>query len=264
MPNMTPNRSEIARILAADRIWSGYALADLQPRFVPHCQWSLASAEENGATQDGLVLFFDLLTPTAIVSVGAAAAVEVALQQADLPDAIYLNVRPEHLPAVAEYYQFPHGTVGFYRMFLPEETPLALAGDREALHLSAQDESRLRQLYSHGGPHTPDAFDTYQLEDGVFVGVEAGDGTLLAAGGTHIVDWEQGIAAIGNMYTHPQHRGQGHAGTVLRTIVVGLRSRRVQTIILNVDQRNTSAQRLYQRHGFRIHCPYWEGVGIKK
>ncbi len=258
------NTSQIHRILSTDPNWAAYALADLQPRFAEHCQWSVAAVDKENAKVDGLVLFFDLLTPTAIVTVGDAAAVAAALAQADLPNEIYLNVQADHLPRVAKHYDFPEGTVAFYRMYLPVAYTQTNWDTSGTIRLRAPDADRLRQLYSHGGPHTPDAFDTYQLADGFFYGVADPDGALKAAGGTHIVDHEQSVAAIGNMYTRPDARGQGLGATVLRAIVAGMKSAHIQTIILNVNQHNEVAQRLYKRHGFEIHCPYWEGVGVRK
>ncbi|MCB0162454.1 MAG: GNAT family N-acetyltransferase, partial [Caldilineaceae bacterium] len=90
------------------------------------------------------------------------------------------------------------------------------------------------------------------------------DGALLAAGGTHIVNWELGVGAIGNMYTRPDSRGRGYAGVVLAAIVNTLRAGGVDNIVLNVDQRNEPARRIYEKYGFRIHCPYVEGIGVRR
>ena len=77
----------------------------------------------------------------------------------------------------------------------------------------------MRVLLAHGGPFTPDAFAEYQVKQGVFFGVEDGAGGLAAVGGTHIVDYTSGVAAIGNMYTRPDCRGRGYAGAILGAIV---------------------------------------------
>ena len=95
---------------------------------------------------------------------------------------------------------------------------------------------------------------------GVFYGVEDERGELAAVGGTHIVDYTARIAAVGNMYTRPDCRGQGYASAVLAAIVTALQDAGVATIVLNVDQRNTAARRIYERFGFVVHCPYIEGV----
>jgi GNAT superfamily N-acetyltransferase len=74
-------------------------------------------------------------------------------------------------------------------------------------------------LFAHGGAFTPDAFAAHQVESGVFYGVEDATGALAAVGGTHIVDYTRGLAAIGNMYTRPDCRGRGFASAVLAAIV---------------------------------------------
>ena len=59
-------------------------------------------------------------------------------------------------------------------------------------------------------------------------------------------------------------RGTGLAGSVLHAIVAVLQGEDVNHIIINVDTRNTGAHRLYRRHGFVTHCPYYEGLGQRK
>jgi ribosomal protein S18 acetylase RimI-like enzyme len=116
------------------------------------------------------------------------------------------------------------------------------------------------RLLAHGGPFAPDAFAPAQMDGGVFFGLYA-ESELLAVGGTHIVDYASGVAAIGNMYTHPGHRRRGYCAAILRAIVCELLDHAVTTIVLNVDQRNPGAQALYLAHGFIVHVPYFEGKG---
>ena len=88
-------------------------------------------------------------------------------------------------------------------------------------------------------------------------------GELLAAGGTHILDRQSGVAAIGNIYTRPDQRGQGYASAVFQAIAGTLMDENYSNIFLNVNQRNTTARQLYQRYRFEIYCPFLEGTGIK-
>ncbi|MCE7989807.1 MAG: GNAT family N-acetyltransferase [Caldilinea sp. CFX5] len=48
------------------------------------------------------------------------------------------------------------------------------------------------------------------------------------------------------MYTHPARRGKGYARALLSAIVTELQTRIVTTIVLNVDERNATARRLYE------------------
>ncbi len=286
----TPELAGIRAVLMADPLWAAYGLADLQPRFAPYCRWYLADSPAG----PGLVLLFSGLTPPVLLTVGTVDGVEAALAQAPLPATIYMSARLEHLPALQAHYDFggdvrpmlrmalvnpgrnspmvstkgsaprghPEFPPGYFRQSVPvAPTPAGAALDIAPIRLTPGDEARLRALYAHGGDFTPDAFDPYQVENGVFYGIQDGQGQLLAAGGTHIVDWRQGVAAIGNVYTRPDCRGRGYGTAVVQAVVAELRSRDVIHIVLNVDLRNQVARRLYTRLGFTVHCPFVEGIG---
>ena len=250
----------VRHILAADPVWSAYAMADLQPNFAPHCRWYTAQTERG----DGLVLIYTGLEPPILLTVGEPGAVEQALSQIDLPGQVYLSIRDEHEPVVTRWYDVSKDRRPMYRLGLPGDVTFELPRGASLNRLTRDDAPRLRKLYAHGGDFAPDAFDPYQIDNGIFWGVEAQSGDLIAAGGTHIVDWQQGIAAIGNMYTLPNHRGMGHAGYVLQALVASLRECDVETIVLNVDQRNAGARRLYERHGFVVHCSFIEGTAARR
>jgi GNAT superfamily N-acetyltransferase len=180
-----------------------------------------------------------------------------------LPPTLYLNIREEHLPLLTHHYDFGASVHAMWRMVLVTPQRPASPSRQSPVRLGVADAPRIRTLYAHGGDYTPDAFDAYQLNDGVFFGIPAADGGLLAVGGTHIIDWTSSIAAIGNMYTRPDQRGQGHASAILAAIVATLQTAGIQTIVLNVDQRNHTACQLYERCGFQIHTSFLEGVGVR-
>ncbi len=274
-------QSRIRALLNADPVWAAYALADLQPAYAPYSRWHVAHgpAGYSGPCMPGLpglVMLFTRLTPPALFAVGDTAAVAAALDEActgpDAPESVYMTLRAEHVPAAERYYDFSADVRPMWRMALVDAAALRRAEDLAArladgarlVRLTPAHSARIRALLAHGGPFAPDAFEPYQTEDGVFYGVEDAQGELMAVGGTHIVDWQAGIAAIGNMYTHPAQRGQGYGGAVLRAILAGLGEGGASNIILNVDQRNTRAKALYEGHGFAVHCPYWEGAGRRR
>jgi GNAT superfamily N-acetyltransferase len=256
--------NEIRAILDTDPAWAAYAIADLQPSYAPYCRWYVAESAQG----QGLALLFTRLTPPALFAIGAADAVAAALESADKPETVYMTLREEHYAPASRYYDFSDDIRPMWRMFLTDPAAVATdvrmpAGTRLA-SLHAGDSGRIRRLYAHGGPYAPDAFEPYQAEDGVFFGVEDRSGELLAVGGTHVVDWQAGVGAIGNMYTHPKRRGEGLGGALLGAIVDRLVAGGVAGIVLNVDERNVAARRLYERHGFAGYCPYLEGVGSRK
>lgn len=255
----TPDPQHIATILRRDPIWSIYAIADLQPAFAPYCRWSVVDDSRGQAA----LLLFTALQPPILFVVGDDAAVSALLAAGELPAQIYVTLRPEHVALVGEQYTWtaPHTMA---RMVLARKHHLPAPTLPTLVRLQPEDANIIRALYQHGGAFTPDAFDPYQLDDGVFYGVKDEAGALCAVGGTHIIAWEAGMAAIGNMYTHPAQRGKGYARAVLGAIVSELQTRNVTTIVLNVDERNTTARRLYEQVGFTPYCTYIEAEGIRK
>ena len=249
-------RSKLHSILAQDPVWSAYALADLQPEFDPYCQWTRVQAGD----ADGLVLIFTGLEPPILLTVGPAAAVEEALKVVSLPEQVYVSAQDEHFPLVETLYDLGDDARPMFRMGLQDQEALRANSRTDAVRLTRNDEVEINQLLSLGGPFTPDAYDPFQLNNGIFCGIKV-EGELVAMGGTHIVDWQQGIGAVGNMYTHPEHRGQGHGSAILQAVVSALLDRDVSNIVLNVDQRNVGAQRIYKRLGFVMHGPFMEGIG---
>jgi ribosomal protein S18 acetylase RimI-like enzyme len=255
--------THVRRLLDADPVWAVYALADLQPALVGDCRWLTGTSPDG----DALVLLYQGLQPPVLFTLGQPAVLAAVLAQAaqdpaDLPHASYVSIREEHLPVVAGYYDLAADTRPMRRMVLvdPQAALRTASAEYAVSRLNGTHVPDVQRLLARGGPFTPDAFSPSQVDAGVFYGVFAG-AELLAVGGTHVVDFTTGIAAIGNMYTHPDHRRRGHSAAVLRAIVRELLDRNVTTIVLNVDQRNPGAQALYLAHGFIVHVPYVEGKG---
>ena len=251
------NRERLQRILSIDATWSAYALADLQPDFAPYCEWYVGQSEQG----PGVALIFTGLEMPTLFTHGSPAGVMNAVSQIDLPMWVYITIREEHFDYVSTLYDFSRDKRPMWRMTLPVAVEYTLPNNAGLHRLSSGDSDQVRALYAYGGAFSPDAFEPYQVDNGVFYGITNGAGELVASGGTHIVDWQQGIGTIGNMYTRPDARGQGHARTVLRAIVAVLRQGDVTNIVLNVDQRNEAAKQLYEKNGFVIDCPYVEGIG---
>jgi len=106
----------------------------------------------------------------------------------------------------------------------------------------------------------PDAFHPRQLEEGPFYGTYH-EGELVAVAGVHILSESASMAAIGNVFTHPAHRGRGLGRNVSAQVIFSLTKLGVKTIVLNVAKENTAAVALYRDLGFQTHCVYYEGLG---
>jgi predicted GNAT family acetyltransferase len=82
-------------------------------------------------------------------------------------------------------------------------------------------------------------------------------GQLVSVAGVHICSPAFRVAVLGNVATHPDHRGPGHARTAVRSLCAGIR-RQVDHIGLNVKADNVSAIRCYEALGFDVIGRYEE------
>jgi len=264
-------------LLSQDPVWAAYAIADLRPDLARHCRWLVAP------DASGLTLLYFGLEPPILLTVGSLEGVAASMTGSDLPDELFLSILPSHLPAVEGHYQqvVPRSMV---RMVLPHGRQVP-APNQPVRRLNRADASRLNILYGHGGDYAPDAFDPCQLDDGFFFGIEDEDGTLAAAGGTHVVlrtetrsltngspagglssldpVISKGVAAMGNIYTRPDRRGRGYGKAVTTSISRALQEDGFSVIVLNVDEQNLVARSIYEKLGFDVHCHFMEGFASK-
>jgi predicted GNAT family acetyltransferase len=134
------------------------------------------------------------------------------------------------------------------------------AGERRrAERLSPSDGGALAGLF-FGQADAPDSFDRLQLESGVFYGVREA-GKLVSAAGTHVIGREAEVAAVGNVFTHPDFRRRGFAARASAAVVADLFDQGIQTIVLNAAMDNEPALKMYRALGFWPFCGYYEGVG---
>ena len=266
---------KVRAILSHDPVWSAYAIADLRPDMARFCRWLVAP------DASGLALIYSGLEPEIPLTIGSVDGIAAALNDAELPERVFLSVRPEHLPVIWRHYPQVDGDE-MLRTALPPERHVP-AKSHCVVPLGRAGGHRLQSLYRHGGDFAPDGFAAYQLDDGYFFGIEDADGALAAAGGTHIVYMSdrprpsdsndslhqhddaldgilaQGVAAVGNFYTKPDFRGRGYGKAVTAAIIQALRADGYGLIVLNVSKRNLAARSLYEKLGFATHCQFVEG-----
>ena len=129
------------------------------------------------------------------------------------------------------------------------------ATSTQCRRLTAEHEDALAELYTVGGG---DAFGPAQVPQGEFHGIHE-NGRLVAAAGTHLVSPTYGVAAVGNVFTHPDHRGRGFGTATTNAVVAALLQRGIGDIVLNVAQSNQIAIHVYEKLGFERYCPFLEG-----
>ncbi|MFQ6014453.1 MAG: GNAT family N-acetyltransferase [Anaerolineae bacterium] len=247
------DKQEILDFLQQDRIYAAYAIGDLEPSLFEHCQWYVT---EQGAEKTALCLFFKRLNPHALFTMGRSADLVLILGSALRPKRVYFTSRPEHRGVLNAFYSL--GSVAeMARMVLIPEHFRPKAGP--VTRLSLRHLHDLQKLYEAGGG---DAFAPYQLEEGVYYGVEVA-GRLVAVAGTHLVSPTYGLAAVGNVFTYPDYRNRGYATACTSAVVEELLGQGLD-VVLNVSTTNAPALHIYEKMGFRQHCRYIEVLGVRK
>ena len=194
---------------------------------------------------------------TCILYAMGAGSVREALDHVEWP--VHLQVQEDALTEISK-----HATITDRKHMIrmrwigkPAPPPPGPAVTRlDAGHVDA-----LLSLYADGNAsgEAPDFFFPAMMADNTFYGVFE-DQALVAAAGTHLVAREEGIAAIGNVYTRRDRRGRGHGAAVTGAVLHALQG--IDTIGLNVRADNPGAIAIYERLGFVRHCPFIEALAV--
>jgi ribosomal protein S18 acetylase RimI-like enzyme len=257
MPRIA-DKAAIRAILNTDRRWAAYALGDLAPALFGDCEWFCATAD-----RQAIALVYRAFEIPVLFTLGQAAAVEGILEEIADEPRMYLSIRPEILPLIKERYAVRDETA-MWRMVLDRSKfrPEPMGACARLGPMAVQE---LGQLYTDGRAtgEAPTFFVPRMLEEGVYFGVREG-GDLVSAAGTHLLAPEEGVAAMGNVYTRRDRRGRGWGGAVTRAVAGELLRMRIDAVALNVAQSNASAIRMYERVGFARYCAFYEGVASRR
>jgi GNAT superfamily N-acetyltransferase len=245
------SKDDIRTILRRDPIWCVYALGDLTPRMFEKCRWF---------TPDLTLVLHDY--GTSILFAHGTGSIREALEHVRWP--VHLQVQQDGLDEVARYAAVTD-VKQMWRMAAAPGSATETAERTDGIEtqrLGLSDIDALKRLYADGEStgESPDFFYDSMVPNGVFFGVYEG-AELAAAAGTHLFAPDEGVAAIGNVYTRRDRRGRGLGRAV--TAAVLRRLRHVPTIGLNVRQDNVAAIRVYESLGFVKHCGFMEGLARK-
>ena len=244
----------IRSILAPRVEYTAYALGQLEPVLFPRTRWYYA----RGTTGTGLVLHSGGGLGDAPFVMGAPDAVLAILTIHPGTAQTYATCQPQHLEALRRVYrlatQQPMIRMGVdRRTFVPVHEVATVT-------LSGLDIRKLNSLYgSEGGPsyYVPD-----HIDNGVYRGVVR-DGRLVAAAGTHVVSRHEGVAVVGNVFTHPAYRGHGFATAATSAVTEALLEY-CDHVVLTVDPNNTPAVAAYAKLGYREVCHLVEASAARR
>ncbi|MCW5880212.1 MAG: hypothetical protein KIS91_04665 [Anaerolineae bacterium] len=237
----TQDKGRIRRFLAGDRLWTAYALGDLEPGMFEQCDWV---AVTDGARDVALVLLFKGLDTPGLWPFGDDDGVRLALAEAVAPVAPRVSIRPAQRAVVEAVYALDtldlmtrmvvdaasFSPVAWSPLVPPprlREEPEGSEGGAEGLppprRLTGGDASALNALYASG--ETPDAFAPSQDRPGRVLR-HCVSGYPVAAAGTHLLAPSEGVAAVGNVFTYRAWRGRGLPVVRTSAVVASVAARR--------------------------------------
>jgi len=240
------DRDLLSGFLRTDRRYAAYAIGDLEAG--DRSQWGMAF-DAIGRPM-GLVMHRGGLVPQPLFLMGDPVACRAILESVIRPRDAYLQATSEHAEAITGLYELDP-EVTMLRMVVDRDTFVPFDGPAE--RLTGRDIDELNRLYQLG---FRTGFPPAVLADGVYFGLRVGD-RLVSAAGTHLASAREGIAVVGNVMTHTEHRGNDYAKIVTSAVTADLLTR-VPDVALNVRADNAPAVAAYARLGYQIHCEFSE------
>jgi ribosomal protein S18 acetylase RimI-like enzyme len=243
----TRDRELLHSFLNHDRLFAAYAIADTDDAEFPRTRWGVAF--EHGEPI-AVVLEYRGISPQPLFVMGDPDGVASILREVIRTRIAYLAAKPELVPAVREHYRVEPGAE-MVRMSVERATFKPVLGD--AVRLDQADTRHLNRLYELG---LTSWLPSEAVAAGIYYGVRRGS-RLIAAAGTHVISRQFGIAAVGNVYTNREYRGQG-LGKVVTSAVTAELLRDVDEVVLNVRADNPPALGVYHALGYREHTRFEE------
>jgi hypothetical protein len=200
----TTDRAMLRAFLETDRLYSAYALCDLDDREFARTRWGVASSAGRPLA---VVLQYAGYSPQPIFVMGDNAGIEAILAAVIKPRTAYLAALEEHLAAVQAHYRVDPGPT-MVRMWVDRAHFRPFSGPVQ--RLLPVEIGELNRLYQLGFASWLPAS---AIADGLYYGIRAG-GRLVSAAGTHVISPSARLAVVGNVMTHVDHRGRGYATAV--------------------------------------------------
>lgn len=247
------NREQIARFLDTDRVVNAYPLGYLDEKYAEECLWF---GERDRGDLTAVALLYTGLSRAGLFTVGAADAIQPILRAMapHMPARMAVHFAPDHRASVESMLAPVKPPRRMNRMGLTRDTFRERdTRDVEVTALTHRDTGAILRLYSVWPDHF---FEPYQLESGLYFGVRQGD-ELVCAVGCHNVSETFDVAAIGNLVSHPDHRGRGFA-VACTAALLRAAFERVSHVTLDVEEDNVPAMRTYQHFGFALYGDFFE------
>jgi RimJ/RimL family protein N-acetyltransferase len=249
------SKDEVESFCRSSPLLHLYALGDLDDFFWPHTTWYALG--ERGQVRQLVLLYTGQPVPTVLAlaepPVGPMRDLLRDLLRV-LPRRFYAHLTEGVADVLADDYRIqPHGT--HQKMGLTDRSRLAGYAADEAVALSAEDTDDLLALYEASYPGN--WFVPRMLQTGFYFGIRRGPG-LVSVAGVHVYSQPYKVAALGNIATRPEVRGQGLGTAVTARLCQELLRAGIECVGLNVNADNRGALAVYEKLGFARVADYGE------
>ena len=253
------DREAIRRLLESRPVYTAYALGQLEPHLFPLSEWWLAEGDGGTAPPGGRALLLHSRggLGNALFALGDAAPLTALLYLHPGPHYAFATCQAEHIGVLRRFFRLSQEQP-MLRMKVTADTFRPPEG--EARRLRGREIRLVNRLYNAEGAVA--SYTAHQIEEGMYFGAHVGE-RLVAVAGTHAVSPAHGVAVVGNVYTHPRHRGRG-LGALVTGAVTAAVIEACPLVVLSVDPRNRAAVRAYQRLGYEGECRLIEAAVTRR
>lgn len=246
------NKAEIEQFLLRNTFLHLYSIGDLDDFFWENTTWY--ALKHDTQIEQVALLYTGLLLPTLLALTDETTTMANLLQSIIhlLPKQFYAHLSDGLVSVLNKDYASEHHGL-HYKMALRNRECLKKYATDEVIQLTIKDIDEIEELYRVSYPGN--WFDSRMLETGYYYGIRR-ENRLVSIAGVHVYSKRYNVAALGNITTHPQFRGQGLSKHVIAKLCQELAA--VQHIGLNVKADNAIALRCYQQIGFECVATYNE------
>ncbi|MBN2181839.1 MAG: GNAT family N-acetyltransferase [Sedimentisphaerales bacterium] len=246
------DRWEIESFLRQNVYLYIYAIGDLDDFFWPYTTWY--AWYENDEIRAIALLYGGRKLPTLLALSEESKTKQLLHDLVQLlPQKFHAHLRSGVNDVLKKKYDIKsHGQYG--KMALKNKSSLLRVDCSEAFRLKNEDLDEILEFYEQVYPGN--WFDSEMLRTKQYFGIRK-ENKLVSVAGIHVYSEQYKVAALGNIVTHPDYRGNGFGKAVTAKLCREL-SKKVDHIGLNVKSDNDIAISMYEDLGFEIVDSYWE------
>ncbi|MDF1544541.1 MAG: GNAT family N-acetyltransferase [bacterium] len=245
----TTDKPRLARHFQKDPVLFSYHLGDLDDFFFPYCQFACVYHPTRAIIEEAVIVYNGGCLP-AILMFGLTERFQSLMSNLVdlLPPRFHGHFQPPTREILLTRYSESKSHGKHLKMKLEDPDRLK-SGEDHSFQLRRLDESDLGELRSlYQSAHPGHYFIDRMLQTGKYFGILA-DNAIVAVAGVHVCSAEYKIAALGNIVTHPDYRGQGMGTAITAHLTQELIAEGL-TVTLNVSAENNPAIVLYEKLGF--------------